>query len=885
MRDTLSSSYDEEIVMAAMLMNQRIGKGSGYMTSMRQEKSLGGTKMSTELQDLQKGGSLCDTDPYEELLNALKKRNLQLFHELLNRNDLVEPDHCRIDLRYGDPDFTTCMDLACKNEDCVPFIEALLKHNANPNLVNHKRAPIHVAAEAGNTSAFLALLASRKLDVNKLNDLGDTAFHTAAKKLKAQRGNHDYFIETLLSKSDINVNIASRKNYTGLHWAAKRGCRDTVENILKLKEHDVDSYKTADGKTARETLEEKFPGLEIPQYQPKETSVYDSKTRLFGHLYKRNSDKFITDLQKALESNRDEVLLWHDGSYTFLQYACDKGMSEVVTFLLNEGFDIHYTIEQNTKEAIFLACQNGYHEILNNYLDYTVKCKHHVYFETVEGETVLHAVMIGKKNLGMMSEDGDRNFDKCIHILIENLELWDIDINAIDRQKYTALHYAAKFDDDDTVMNLLVHGAYIGTRNVFKEPPLANISPHTLETFLDSCMDKSSNYPREDSFEIEFDFQCLEPPTYKVNSNCEVTVVHVEEETHNEDSGLKPETDPLEVFQFAVSPKRYVRSPENYLEIIMLIVVGVIIFKDEERDTIRQHISAIAILLSWAELVLLIGRHPLLSTNIEMLKRVSWNFLKFLAWYSILIVAFALSFYTLFRGCQSSDCGDDDENFFLNPGMSVLKTVVMLTVLFNLLNGLAVSDTQAIKDDAEIVGYVSRVQLIYYFETILLGNPLACVSPIARYCCCLPFLKCLSLKAGLFRSIFLKVCLFPYILPGKKIYVLPNQDCRVVTDQPGLRKKHKNYFYESNHRHRGTGEYNTICFLDQEISKEACNILANRGKKSEVTALRKTLGANVTGMRFFTRMNVHVDLKCLAISEHFRTQRAMVRLLLAVDLE
>nr|CAD7423050.1 unnamed protein product [Timema monikensis] len=604
-------------------------------TSLGQPQWLAeGTKMSTELQDLQKGGSLCDTDPYEELLNALKKRNLQLFHELLNRNDLVEPDHW-----YGDPDFTTCMDLACKNEDCVPFIEALLKHNANPNLVNHKRAPIHVAAEAGNTPAFLALLASNKLDVNKVNDLGDTAFHTAAKKLKAQRGNHDRFIETLLSKSDINVNIASRKNYTGLHWAAKRGCRDTVENLLKLREHDVDSYRTADGKTARETLEEKFPGLEIPQYQPKETTVYDSKTRLFGYLYKRNSDKFITDLQKALESNRDEVILWHDGSYTFLQYACDKA-------------------------------------------------------------------------------------------------------------------------------------------------------------------------------------------------------------------------------------KRYVRSPENYLEIIMLVVVGIIIFKDEERDTIRQHISAIAILLSWAELVLLIGRHPLLSTNIEMLKRVSWNFLKFLAWYSILIVAFALSFYTLFRGCQSSDCGDDDENFFLNPGMSVLKTVVMLTgefdassipflsfpitsqlmfvlfvfliaiVLFNLLNGLAVSDTQAIKDDAEIVGYVSRVQLIYYFETILLGNPLACVSPLTRYCCCLPFLKCLSLKAGLFRSIFLKVCLFPYILPGKKIYVLPNQDCRVVTDQPGLRKKHKNYFYESNHRHRGTGEYNTICFLDQEISKEACNILANRGKKSEVDQLK-----------------------------------------------
>jgi hypothetical protein len=93
------------------------------------------------------------------------------------------------------------------------------------------------------------------------------------------------------------------------------------------------------------------------------------------------------------------------------------------------------------------------------------------------------------------------------------------------------------------------------------------------------------------------------------------------------------------------------------------------------------HFSSIAILLSWVELVFLIGRHPRLSTNIEMFKTVSWNFLKFLAWYAIFIIAFALSFYAMFRDCGNAT--ESDENFFLDPGMSVFKTVVMLTGEFD----------------------------------------------------------------------------------------------------------------------------------------------------------------------------------------------------------
>ncbi|CAH2062878.1 unnamed protein product, partial [Iphiclides podalirius] len=220
-----------------------------------------------------------------------------------------------------------------------------------------------------------------------------------------------------------------------------------------------------------------------------------------------------------------------------------------------------------------------------------------------------------------------------------------------------------------------------------------------------------------------------------------------------------------ELFQLLVSPIRYLQSVENWMEIFLIIVTAWIVAFDSSEEPTRQQLSAIAILLSSAELVLLIGQFPTLSTNIVMLKTVSWNFFKFLLWYCILIIAFALSFYTLFRNVSEGDdhtppnpnngvkeVEDDEEDFFEDPGRSLFKTIVMLTgefdagsikfstfpitshvifivfvfmipiVLFNLLNGLAVSDTQEIRADAELVGHISRVKLISYFESVLIGK-------------------------------------------------------------------------------------------------------------------------------------------------------------------
>jgi hypothetical protein len=157
-----------------------------------------------------------------------------------------------------------------------------------------------------------------------------------------------------------------------------------------------------------------------------------------------------------------------------------------------------------------------------------------------------------------------------------------------------------------------------------------------------------------------------------------------------------------------------------------------------DSNKINRNFFAIAILLGWFELVLLLGRLPAFSVQTEMFKKVSWTFFSFMARYIVLILAFAFSFYVIFK----ENVEEEDHVLFTNPLISILKTIVMFAgefetsqlpfhtlpgtshvifllftffvamVLLNLLNGLAVGDTGKIREDAETLSLVARERLI-----------------------------------------------------------------------------------------------------------------------------------------------------------------------------
>lgn len=185
-----------------------------------------------------------------------------------------------------------------------------------------------------------------------------------------------------------------------------------------------------------------------------------------------------------------------------------------------------------------------------------------------------------------------------------------------------------------------------------------------------------------------------------------------------------------EFAQLWASWKRYLKSSENYLEMAIIVSSIFVLTNDgcihQEENLVCQMFSVLLVLSSSLELLLLLGRHPRFSTQVEIFRRVTLNYLKFWS-YLFLIIGFATSFRLVFRTCDPSICGTFDT--YAN---SIFKSIVMSTgeleasdltkdsynilsqiliiafiffiviVLVNLLNALAVDDSKKIRDDAYV---------------------------------------------------------------------------------------------------------------------------------------------------------------------------------------
>ena len=201
-----------------------------------------------------------------------------------------------------------------------------------------------------------------------------------------------------------------------------------------------------------------------------------------------------------------------------------------------------------------------------------------------------------------------------------------------------------------------------------------------------------------------------------------------------------------ELLQITVSVKRYLTSVENWVEVgIILLTVVLIATEGSGNFQLNRHLAAIAIVLSWGELIVLVGRHPKLkeyNIYVTMFLRVLKTFLLFFTWYCLFIVAFGLGFFIMLHKEVDKDSKEEEYVFFNKAWLSLVKTTTMFVgelefsdipidldshlaplsyvfflsfvfliviVLMNLLNGLAVSDTGLIREKAEIYSYRCQV--------------------------------------------------------------------------------------------------------------------------------------------------------------------------------
>jgi hypothetical protein len=192
-----------------------------------------------------------------------------------------------------------------------------------------------------------------------------------------------------------------------------------------------------------------------------------------------------------------------------------------------------------------------------------------------------------------------------------------------------------------------------------------------------------------------------------------------------------------------------------------------------------------------------------------MFKKVCTTFVKSLSFYSVLILGFAFSFYTLHGDKYSKDLDkhftygrdngsnalpplnetrSDRYNNFYTVGLAVIKSFAMLSgelegsymhqegltygalfllflflvtiVLYNLLNALAVSDTQEIKSDAKLIDLHQRILTMQETEEAVF-------------------------KRNSYMGDYLKkvISMFPNTIPDGSILIKPNRSLHIFVKQ------------------------------------------------------------------------------------------------------
>lgn len=209
-----------------------------------------------------------------------------------------------------------------------------------------------------------------------------------------------------------------------------------------------------------------------------------------------------------------------------------------------------------------------------------------------------------------------------------------------------------------------------------------------------------------------------------------------------------------EVFQIMNAPRAYLSWDNVFVWPIIVFTMTITITSYVRHDTEEweHHLAAVVILLSWVELLFIIGRFPAFGLYVQMFAQVTKNFGKFLFAYICLINAFSLSFGVLFPNHEP----------FRMTGLRLLKTLVMMTgeieydewffdetimypttsyiifgvflifvtiILMNLLVGLAVSDIQGLLKSVGLDRLVRQTQLVAHFEAFMFSKWIAWAVP------------------------------------------------------------------------------------------------------------------------------------------------------------
>ncbi|KAG6453882.1 ankyrin-1 isoform X2 [Manduca sexta] len=441
-------------------------------------------------------------------------------------------------------------------------------------------------------------------------------------------------------------------------------------------------------------------------------------------------------------------------SQTPLFKAVDNGHTNCVIKLLKCGASITVTTGQGMN-VLHVAAKRGYHDILNILLDHNdadtkelidsqiENCKQKfgpIHFAVWHNHPECVKLLLTKNASVLMNSSGVNMVITPLHLaaLKNNVEIAKIliefnaaTIHEVDYFGFTPLHAASYCASRKVVIFLLKQGANLAAitreKKVITKTSvdmiMKNMSQPTdfMEEVFDSCIHGFllstllANHTN------------LTTPYTSNDNNTNSTSFNTS--NVNDANGIISYTPtsniwfqilrwPLillviqEIFHYKYS-KKYVTQLESWLKLCLIyLIIYLISYNKSSSDTITyRNAAAIAMLLSWIQLMFFLSGSPTYGYYVPMFRMVSLNMVKVLLTFGFLIIGFSLSFMIVFHA----------EEPFENPFAAIIKTMVMMTSEFDYENLMG-----KIKENEGLTPFLIPVRVVFVgfliFTAIVLMN-------------------------------------------------------------------------------------------------------------------------------------------------------------------
>jgi cytohesin len=349
-----------------------------------------------------------------------------------------------LDLDLRDDDGFTPLHVVAE-KGWTELVETVLGKNSdllNDVLNDKKQSPLHVAILKEKYEVALQLLTRPNVDVNLADSEGQTPLHLAA------RFGNLAVVEKLLSKDlDANAIYLNEDGLTPLDnvvllLQTRHGSEDRKKEIERIKELIANKVVNAFLESEDIDIAENY----IKNYRD---LLYADKT-LFEDVVSKPNALILVDalLQKGLDVNTQ------DSKGTLLHYAIVENNVGIVYLLLKQlKVDVNATEKLHKLTPLHLAAIMGNEEIVRALLEKGAN----VDTKNKNDESPLHLAVIAKNQ-------------EIVQVLLEK----GANVDTKNKHDETPLHLAITFCEGNPaiVQVLLEKGANVDTKNKHDETPL-----------------------------------------------------------------------------------------------------------------------------------------------------------------------------------------------------------------------------------------------------------------------------------------------------------------------------------------------------------------------------------------------------------------------------